>query len=77
MFYKVKKEICGKGIKERYIEGQIINTMEIEKLKQDFNLYRYTFYNSMKELKLEYFLIGRFNQKEFVYSILLEKKSKV
>lgn len=73
MFYKVKKETCGKGIKEKYNVGQIIDELEVNKIKNNFNNYFYTYYDTRTELKLEYFSNGIFNQKEFIYSILLEK----
>jgi len=76
MFYKVKKEDCGKGIKSRYTIGQIIDDSEIEKLKNNFNKYFYTIYNDRKETKIEYFNIALFGAKEFIYSILLEKTLK-
>ena len=73
MFYRVEKEECTKGIKPRYNIGQIINNTEIEKIKNDFNKNRYTYYEDIKTLLLEYYNLGIFNNKEFVYSITLSK----
>ena len=74
MFYKVEKETCGKGIKERYTIGQIIDDIEISKIKSDFNKYIYTIYEDRKNMKLEYYDKSLFNKKELIYSILLNKK---
>lgn len=74
MFYKVEKEICGKGIKERYTVGQIIDDTEIEKIKSDFAQYFYDIYDDRKEIKLEYHDIGLFREKIFIYKINLSKK---
>ena len=73
MFYRVEKEECGKGIKERYTKGQVINSTEIEKIKNDFNKYRHTYYEDMNKLLLEYFDYGLFNDEIFIYSIKLSK----
>lgn len=73
MFYRVEKEECGKGIKERYTTGQVINLAEIEKIKNDFNKHRHTYYEDMNKLFLEYFDYGLFNDKIFIYSIKLSK----
>ena len=74
MFYKVEKETCGKGIKERYTVGQVIDNNEVERIKSDFSQYRYNFYDDRKELKLEFYDLGIFLEKIFIYKIELLKK---
>ena len=73
MFYKVEKEICGKGFKERYNVGQTIDDVEVEKLKLDFSNYIYTIYNDRKETNIKYYKLGIFNKQEFIYQIFLKK----
>lgn len=74
MFYKVEKEICSKGFKERYTVGQIIDSNEVLKIKSDFSEYCYNFYEDRKKLKLEFYDLGIFRQKIFIYKIELLKK---
>lgn len=73
MFYKVIKEECSKGIKERYTVGQIIDTSEISKLKNDFSQYYYDISSSKDELIIKYHDLGIFNNEIFIYSINLSK----
>jgi hypothetical protein len=73
MFYKVKNEKCGNGLKPRYTVGQVINEIEIHCIKSDFQKYYYSMYDDMKELKIEYHNVGLFGNKIFIYSIDLEK----
>ena len=74
MYYKVEKEECGKGFKPRYNVGQIIDDVEVNKIKSDFSKYLYTIYETIKELKMEYYELGLFNNHKFVYSIKLTKR---
>ena len=73
MFYRVEKEECGKGIKERYSLGQIIDDNELFKLKKSFNKYRYTYFEYINELNMEFHDLDTFNNKIFIYFIKLTK----
>ena len=74
MFYRVEKETCGKGIKSRYTVGQIIDNKELNKIKNDFKQYLYTYYDDMKTTKLEFHDLGTFNNKIFIYYIKMSKQ---
>lgn len=73
MFYNVEKEICGKGIKERYCVGQKINDSELISVKQYFSEYRYNFYEDLNELKLYFYDLDVFGNKTFIYTLNLLK----
>ena len=73
MFYRVEKEECSKGIKPHYTVGQIIDDNELFKLKKSFDKYRYTYFEYVNELKMEFHDLDTFNNKIFIYFIKLTK----
>ena len=73
MYYKVVKEDCYNGIKNRFSIGQKISDTDISDVKKFFDDNFRTTYEDRKQLKLKYHRLNIFNEKEELYYLILDK----
>ena len=73
MYYKVVEEVCDNGTKSRFLIGQIVNSNDIENVKDSFADNFRDMYEDRLKLKLEFYRLGIFNDRENLYKIVLDK----
>ena len=73
MYYKVIEEVCSDEIKSKFLIGQIISDKDISDVKEFFDeKYRET-YEDRKQLKLQFYKLGIFNERINLYRLILDK----
>ena len=73
MYYKVIEEICSDEVKSKFLIGQIITDKNVYDVKESFNEKFRETYEDRKQLKLQFYKLGIFNERINLYHLILDK----